>query len=49
MIRRSKSEKLRRAGLAISADYDSRKSDSRGKHGRYPLETPVMVVEGSAL
>ena len=39
--------KLRRAGLAISTDYVSHKGDFPGKHGRYRLETPVTVVEGS--
>jgi hypothetical protein len=40
--------KLRRAGLAISTDYESHKGDFPGKHGCYCLETPIMVVEGGA-
>jgi hypothetical protein len=40
--------RLRRAGLAISTDYESHKGDFPGKHGRYRLETPVTVVEGGA-
>jgi hypothetical protein len=40
--------KLRKAGLAISTDYEQHKGDFPGNHGRYRLETPVTVVEGAA-
>jgi hypothetical protein len=40
--------KLRKAGLAISTDYEGHKGDFPGTHGRYRLETPVTVIEGGA-
>ena len=40
--------KLRKAGLAISTDYEGHKGDFPGTHGRYRLETPVVVIEGGA-
>jgi hypothetical protein len=42
--------KLRKAGLAISTDYEPHRGDFPGTHGRYRLETGVEVVaEGRAL
>jgi hypothetical protein len=38
--------KLRKAGLVISTDYEGRKGDFPGRHGRR-LETPVTVIEGA--
>ena len=40
--------RLRKAGLAISTDYEPHTGDYPGTHGRYRLETPVTVVDGSA-
>ena len=40
--------KLRKAGLAISTDYEPHKGDFPGNHGRYRLETPVTIIEGAA-
>lgn len=41
--------KLRRAGLVISTEHEAHKGDFPGHHGRYRLETPVVVVtEGGA-
>ena len=34
---------LRKAGLVISTDYEPHKGDFAGTHGRYRLETPVIV------
>ena len=39
--------KLRKAGLAITTDYESHKGDFPGNHGRYRLETPVTIIEGA--
>jgi hypothetical protein len=37
--------KLRKAGLAITTDYEPHKGDFPGNHGRYRLETPVAIVD----
>jgi hypothetical protein len=39
--------KLRKAGLAITTDYESHKGEFPGNHGRYRLETPVTIIEGA--
>ena len=38
--------RLRRAGLAISTDYEPHNGDYPGIHGRYRLETAVAVIDG---
>ncbi|WP_426612241.1 winged helix domain-containing protein [Bradyrhizobium sp. McL0616] len=40
--------KLRRAGLTISTEYEPHRGSFPGTHGRYRLETPVIVVAEAA-
>jgi hypothetical protein len=40
--------KLRRAGLTITTEYEAHGGTYPGTHGRYRLETPLQIIEGSA-
>jgi hypothetical protein len=40
--------KLRKAGLTISTEYEAHGGTYPGTHGRYRLETPLQIIEGSA-
>ncbi|SFJ72271.1 winged helix domain-containing protein [Bradyrhizobium sp. cf659] len=40
--------KLRRAGLTITTEYEPHRGSFPGTHGRYRLETPVIVVAEAA-
>ena len=40
--------KLRQAGLVISTEYEPHTGSFPGTHGRYRLETPVIIVEREA-
>ena len=40
--------KLRRAGLTITTEYEPHRGSFPGTHGRYRLETPVVVVAKAA-
>lgn len=38
--------KLRKAGLVITTEHEPHRGDFPGHHGRYRLETPLVIVEG---
>ena len=40
--------KLRRAGLTISTEYEPHRGSFPGKHGRYRLQTSLVVVAEAA-
>lgn len=40
--------KLRRAGLTISTEYEPHRGSFPGTHGRYRLQTPIVVVAEAA-
>ncbi len=40
--------KLRKAGLVITTTHEAHKGQFPGTHGRYRLETPVVVIKEAA-